>query len=247
MAHIVVISDLQIPYHDRKAVDAVIEYIAHAAPSKVVNVGDELDAPQPSRWNKALAGEYAGDLQKHIEENYYLQETILEASGFNYEIMRSNHVDRIETYVKRYAPALGSLAALKTEQLLGYDELGITYHRTIADLAPGWVLAHGDEGGMSQVAGSTALSLAKRVGKSVACGHTHRAGFQHHNEGYSGRLHRQLYGLEVGHLMDIKKAHYLKSGAANWQQAIGELYVDGREVTPVLRLIKNGKLGGPVS
>jgi hypothetical protein len=34
--------------------------------------------------------------------------------------------------------------------------------------------------------------------------------------------------------MDQKKASYLKGGIANWQQAIGVLYIDSQKVTPKL-------------
>jgi hypothetical protein len=30
-----------------------------------------------------------------------------------------------------------------------YADLGITYHKQMYEFAPGWLLAHGDEGGLS--------------------------------------------------------------------------------------------------
>ena len=62
----------------------------------------------------------------------------------------------------------------------------------------------GDEGNMSQHAGITALNLAKKWGKSVLCGHTHRLGMSAYAEGVGGH-YRALYGIEVGNLMDRKK------------------------------------------
>jgi len=237
-----ILSDMQIPYHDQRALDNVLEFLVNEQFDYIYNVGDELDAPQPSRWNKSMAGEYAGTLQKHIETNYYIQEQIALLSDNRYAIMRSNHVDRIETYIRRYAPAFGALDVLKIESLLGYDELGIQYFRQPAQIAPGWVLAHGDEAGLIRTAGGTALSLARKLGQSVVCGHTHRAGIQHEHPYFNGRTLRQLWGMEVGNLMDMKKAQYLKAGGANWQQAIGELVVDGRHVTPKLHFIQGGKI-----
>ncbi len=67
MKRVVVLSDLQIPYQDNKAVDATIDFIADYKPDELWCVGDELDAPEPSRWNKGMAGEYAGTLQQGID------------------------------------------------------------------------------------------------------------------------------------------------------------------------------------
>jgi hypothetical protein len=63
------------------------------------------------------------------------------------------------------------LRALTVESLLEFEQLGITYHRRPYELAPEWLLVHGDEGGMSQEPGRTALRLANKFGKSVVCGH----------------------------------------------------------------------------
>jgi hypothetical protein len=48
--------------------------------------------------------------------------------------------------------------------------------------------------------------------------------------GVNGRL-KTVYGIEVGHLMDIRKASYLKAHSANWQQGIGIVHVNDRKVT----------------
>jgi predicted phosphodiesterase len=240
---VVVLSDIQYPYHDPKAIKEVISFIKHEKPTEVWCVGDELDAPQPSRWNKGMAGEYTDTLQEDIDGLYNLMLDIREALGWRkkFIIQRSNHTDRIETYIKKYAPALTSLRANKVEDLLGYDELKIDYLHKFKELLPGWVMAHGDEGRAVQVPGSTAMSLAKKLGKSVVCGHTHKLGLQHETTGLYGK-NKSLYGLEVGHLMDIKQASYLTSGIANWHQGIGVLIEHNRKVTPYAVPIVDGKI-----
>jgi hypothetical protein len=134
-----------------------------------------------------------------------------------------------------------SIKSLEIEQLLGYDKLGVTYLHKMHELMPGWVMAHGDEGALNRAPGATALNLAKRLGKSVVCGHTHRVGLQHETTGFYGKTHT-LYGLEVGHMMDIKQASYLTSGSANWQTGIGILVQDGTNVTPFAVPIVNGEV-----
>jgi hypothetical protein len=72
-----------------------------------------------------------------------------------------------------------------------------------------------------------------RHGKSVVCGHTHRAGLAAYTASSGGKIGHTLYGLEVGNLMDFKSAKYLKGGSGNWQQGFGILYVNNKKVSPV--------------
>ena len=232
---IVVLPDTQNPYHDRKYVNALISFIKDYQPDELAHVGDGLDSPEPSRWNKGMAGEYADTLQKSINDFNLMMWQFREALGDGkpFHFKMGNHDERIETYVARYAPALGSLDALKFDTLTGLSDPGleVEVHRGLYDIAPGWVMAHGHEASLSRIPGSTAMGLARKIGKSVVCGHTHRVGLQHETTGYNGKT-RTIYGLEVGHAMDMSQAAYLKYGGANWQQGFAILKTDGRRTWP---------------
>jgi len=240
---VVVLSDLQIPYQDNTAVDATLDFIRDYKPDELWCVGDELDAPEPSRWNKGMLGEYADTLQDSIDLTNEIMSDYKTALGKNkpFYVQRSNHTDRIDTYMRKFAPAFSSLTSLKIEELLGYKKLGINYLHKMHELLPGWVMAHGDEGALNRAPGATALNLAKRLGKSVVCGHTHRVGLQHETTGFYGKTNT-LYGLEVGHMMDMAQASYLTSGSANWQQGIGILVQTGNKVTPFAVPIVDGQV-----
>jgi len=238
---IVIIPDLQIPYHDMRALNAMWEFVEKFRPTTLACVGDEIDSPQVSRWTKALAGEYEPTLQKHLDITHGVMLNFRQAIGKGeFHVMRSNHGDRIENYVKRYAPGLSSLTALRIDALLRYEEIGVTYHRKPYELAPGWLLMHGDEGRLYATPGATALGLARKSGRSVVCGHTHRAGLIHWTEGTPGHT-RTRWGLEVGHGMHTGKAGYLRL-AGDWQQAMGVLTVDGGTVIPELVPVVNGRI-----
>ena len=128
MKRVVVLSDLQIPYQDNKTVDAVIDFVKYYKPDELWCVGDELDAPEPSRWNKGMAGEYASTLQQGIDDTKEIVSRFKKALGRKpFYIQRSNHTDRIDTYIRKYAPAFSSLKSLEIEELLGYNFLGIIY------------------------------------------------------------------------------------------------------------------------
>jgi len=227
MERIVVVSDLQIPYHDPRAVYNLIDFIKRYKPDRVVSIGDEIDLPQVSKWEKGRMGEYAGTIGKDRDATVKILEQLRVT-----DVIRSNHTDRLFNYIASYAPGLYGIPELQLENFLRLPELGITYWRKPMPIAPNWVAVHGDHGRISQVAGQTALKQALQHGKSLVCGHTHRLGLSSVTEASGGIVGRIVTGLEVGNLMDFKKAHYTH-GSANWQQGFGLLYVDGRNVTPV--------------
>lgn len=232
MRSILILPDLQIPFHDKGYIKVMEKFIKNFAPDEVGQIGDFLDQPEPSRWNKGTAGEYEPTLQKSINTG----KEIIERLTIDW-IKLGNHDERIEVYVNRYAPALANLEALRYENLLDMAALGVAYHRKPFEVAPGWLAAHGHEGSLSPVSGRTAFGLASQFDKSVVCGHTHRAGVVGRTIGYRART-RTIYGMEVGHGMDTRNAHYIK-GTANWQKAFGILYVEGKQVGHQLVMVEN--------
>lgn len=242
-----VVPDLQIPYHDPRFVDRIVYEACFA--DGVLCVGDESDSPEPSRWNKGTAGEYTGTLEAGLVATHKTMARLVDALGPHrgaFHVMRSNHQERVDKYISRYAPALADLAPLGWEALMGYGQpssltgktLDITFHRRPFEFARGWVLAHGDEGSLIQTAGGTAMGLAKRWGKSVVCGHTHRAGLQHNHLMVNGKVGVELFGIEVGHGMDIKKAGYLRAGYGNWQKAYAWMEIVNGKVQPNLVIVR---------
>ena len=201
MRRVWIISDLQVPFHDRKAVDAVAQCIADmkGPEDTVLTIGDEMDMQTISRWSQGTALEWERSIGKDRDA------TVQVLKDLQVEhVIRSNHTDRLYNQIMRRLPGLLGLPEIELKNFLRLPELGITFHEEAFPVAPGWVAMHGDEAGVSQIAGQTAQGLSKKVG---------------------------LYGFEVGNLMDMGKAKYAKTH--NWQAGFGLLYVDGPRVTPV--------------
>ena len=232
MKKIVVISDLQVPYHDERAVRNVASFIKRFKPDQVITIGDEIDLPQISRWTEGTPGWFeqslGADRDATVEILWDLQVT---------DMIRSNHTDRLYNVIMKKIPAFLALPELKFEKFMKLDELGIKFHRKPLEFAPDWIAIHGDEGSVKPTPGLTALDAAHKHGKSVVCGHTHRAGQSAFTEASGGVLGRILRGVEVGNLMDFKKAGYTK-GVANWQQAFAVFYVDKKTVTNTIVYIE---------
>lgn len=237
---IVCLPDYQIPYHDAALVKLLAAFVGAVQPSKVIHVGDFMDEPEPSRWTKGAAGEYAGTLAESFEVGRNALADLRSRFDGPIHLKVGNHDRRVSEYIRRYAPALACFNELRLESLLTAEALGVTIEHNIFDVAPGWVCAHGDEGGLSSKAGETALKLAVSVGKSVVCGHTHRAALLPASTGYNGKT-RTIYGMEVGNAMKLGTGTgYLRKGAANWQHALGVLRVRGNKVHPQVIFVEDG-------
>jgi hypothetical protein len=242
---IVIMPDVQAPLHDVALVEKFTRFLGDYAPDELAQVGDFTDSTEISRWVRGKKGEFAGDLQYGFDTSSAILHNIREVFDGRFRIVRSNHDDRLESYIDACAPGLSGLRALTLEHLAGFNEFGVEFIRDeVVELANGWVMAHGDEGSLSPVAGKTAFGLAKnKFGVSTVCGHTHRAGMTSESTGYNGAIRNVLTGLEVGHFMDLTKADYLKKKgvAANWQQAFGILEIHGDRVYPRLITVQDGR------
>ena len=224
----VLISDMQVPYHDKRALKNITTFVKDFKPTAVATVGDEMDMQTISKWSRGTIMEYEKSIGADRDETC----RILEELGVSH-MARSNHTDRLFNYVSLKAPGLLGMPELTIEKFFRMEELGITYHEDPYEIAPDWLLMHGDEGSQNSTAGITALNLAKRTNKSVVCGHTHRQAVVPFTQSHGSDNSRTIYGFETGNLMDWNQAKYIKGGLFNWQKGFGILYIDGKTVTPV--------------
>lgn len=239
MKRTVIVPDLQVPYHDAVAVRNVAAFIKAYRPDSVVILGDEIDLPMISKWEEAKMGWFEqtlhDDREEAIEVLWSLTEYAKEA-----HVTRSNHTDRLYNVIMRKIPAFLALPELRYDKFMRFDELGISYHKKPYQIAKGWIAIHGDEGSISPHAGMTALGHARKMGQNVICGHTHRAGQSAFSEASGGVLRRVHRGVDAGHLMDLKQAHYTR-GTANWQQSITIMTEDAKGVqTDLINIEKDG-------
>lgn len=241
---IVVVSDTQIPFDDRKALRAVVRFIGDIQPDEVVHIGDLMDYPTPSRWTKGTAEEFS---QRIKPDSAQAKARFLAPLRAVYDgpvgVHRGNHDQRPEEYLHRYAPALVEYAEqFRFENLLDFDGFGVTVLPEFYKIAPRWVSTHGHRGGvrLTQKAGDSAYNAMMRFNASVIIGHTHRQGIKPHTLGYGGNQ-TTLWSMEVGNLMNMKLAQYLKGATANWQSGFALLTVEGSHVKPELVPIVGGR------
>lgn len=229
-----IIPDMQIPHHDRKFVDRLLQVAADLQPTGVIFIGDNVDCTAPAVWNKGTAEEFAGTLQQEFDIWHDVATRLRKDYDGFVGVHMGNHEKRITRYLRDKAPALSSLESLRLENLMSLAEFDFIRLPDNYDVAPGWITHHGDYASLSDIAGRTASNYSQKVGKSVVIGHTHRAGIIAESYGYNSRW-KWRYGVEVGHAMDTKKAGYT-NGVANWQKAfcVLENYDNGKYVVPKL-------------
>ena len=235
MKKILVIPDLQIPLHDEHVVRNVIKFAKSFKADQTVTLGDEMDMTELGRWSEGKAEWFA----QTLDDNRNMTVDILWDLGVT-DVIRSNHTDRLYNQISCKIPALGSLPELRFEKFLKFDELGIKFHRDEMNIAPGWVAVHGDHTPIKPQGGLSALEGARRRGKNVISGHTHRAGRSSFTEASGGRIGRVLQGIECGHIMAPHKASYTH-GVMNWQQAFAIMYVQDKNVqVDLIHIEKDG-------
>lgn len=237
MKRIVILSDLQLPFEDQRALRNVIRFIGEYSPDEVYQIGDLMDYPTPSRWSQGTRDEYAQLVKEHSE---YGKRNFLAPLRKAYDgpigVLEGNHDERPRVYLTRQAPALAEFEdVVKFEKLLDFDGFGVDRTPAFHLVGPETILLHGHEvKGMSQIAGTTAYNHAAKCGANVVMGHVHRLGIRRHTSGYIGGKPTVRWGFEVGNLMDASKAQYLGAGGvANWQSGFGILYVGKYDVSPV--------------
>jgi hypothetical protein len=169
----------------------------------------------------------------NIHEDRQLTQEVLTYLGVT-DVVGSNHGIRLYKSIKRRLPSFLNLPEMQYERFMGYDKLGIKFAPQGIDWAPGWIAVHGDTFPISQVPGQTALNGARRHGKSVVCGHTHRLGQTAFTEASKGQFGRTVWGVEVGCMVSLSSSGMAYTrGYANWQTGFAVAYVHERKVQVV--------------
>jgi len=225
----IILSDLQLPYHHKRAMGAVCNMLADRAADIVElhQVGDFFDFCAVSTYSRGTPKEDGKRLQHEIDVAERVMGDLAKAYPGLKTRIKGNHDDRLDKYLAGPARGLQGLRALDYDTLTlaqQYDWYTMPEPYTIG---PDTVSVHGLA--VRSKAGYTAHAHLDKLAGNVIHGHTQRAGLVYRTLG-----RQQRWAMEVGCLMDRSQASYLACGAADWQLAIGALYCDGNRTTPVL-------------
>lgn len=222
-----ILSDIQIPYHDSAMLGEFIYRVRFSNPTSLTVIGDFIDLPMISRWNKDTIKEYTESLHEHTKEAKAVLRNLSSAVDCPLYFHIGNHEERLSYYVKKYAPGLASLPSMKLENMLDFkgNRVAIAGDYHLIDSA--FVTTHGHLGRLARQSGQTALGVAKRINMNVVCGHSHRLGIAWESSGVAELgTRRTVWGMEVGHMMDIATVGYQRDKVLNWQSGYGLVSVD---------------------
>jgi UDP-2,3-diacylglucosamine pyrophosphatase LpxH len=230
------ISDLHIPYQDRKTLKATTKLIKDMQPDIIVLGGDIGDFYGVSQYDKNP--KRANRMQKEVDEVISILEEITGISpNSRFIYLEGNHENRMQRYLWKN-PELSDLRSLEVPNLLDLNRLGIEYRKDF--MYKGFLFKHGDY--VNKYSANKELEVE---GVSGMSGHTHR-NMMVSKTTRAGEM--AWYG--IGHLSDPVKAEYVDH--ANWQQGIAVVHFTKQgkrfHVTqiPIVdnKFLYNGKLYG---
>lgn len=227
-----ILSDMHIPYHDRKVLATALEYGRRRKPDTVVLLGDVADHFACSFWqNDPRERDFARERHMVMEFLSYLRELFPKA----YVVYKlGNHEDRLERYMRVKAPELIGLECLEFPHLYNLPKLGIS---CIGDNRPIRIgklnLIHGHE---YKFAISNPVNPARGLylrGKAHAiCGHFHQTS-QHSEKSLEEKV---TSCWSLGCLCDIHPEYRPLNG---WSHGFGYVQIsdDGAFQVDNLRII----------
>lgn len=244
---VLVLPDMQVPYHDEKTMNAVEQFMADYTWDEYINLGDFMDFDCISHHNK---GKPKNLENKRLEKDYDVANEILDRHQrlirkrnpkAKFVLLEGNHEYRAERLIEEI-PQLDGL--INVEKNLRLQERGFKYVKCYSD-GEDYVIgnAHFHHGLYTND-----LHAKKHVaawGSNIFYGHLHDI------QGYSMVLKgedKTIVGQSMGCLCRYDQ-QYMKGRPSRWQQAIGvfEFLPDGMFSYYVLRIFKhrfsfNGKI-----
>ena len=192
---VLVIGDLQIPFHDPKAVKLALNFAKDLRPDKVILNGDIMDCYEISDFVRSPM--IKADFNDEIEETYSFILDLKRACPRAKIIwVEGNHEFRLKKYLMTRAKELVGLkrAKIRLEDLLDFKKFGIDYiqnkpgaskHGDVYTKIGELHIGHWDM--VRQWGGFTAKNLLDRKGVSIMQSHTHRMG-SHYRTWVGGKI-----------------------------------------------------------
>ncbi len=232
------VPDIHAPFHDMKAIKALIAFSKWWKPDYIYFMGDVVDFYAISSFTKDPSR--ALELQWEIDEAKKVMKLICNSAPTAHKyFIRGNHEARLQKFLWTRAAELSQLRGLQLEILLDLHGLGITYYKQGRTKFRGTVLKHGDL--VRKFTCYTAKGEFEATGVSGVSVHTHRLGL------YSITTEAgDFTWMECGHLCDVEQ-EYLDGKVPNWQQGFGiGWYKQGsrRFDTQPIKIIKHKAMYG---
>lgn len=216
---VIVLSDLQLPFEDKRAVDAVEQYMADHKWDEWIQVGDFMDFNYISKWTannlKVITGTTFIDDYKYANEFLDRQQKIVRKNNpkAKFTLIEGNHDMRPERVIEKDPRYEGMI---EFENNLKLKQRGINF---VKFWTKGEIYTVGNA---SFIHGRFtnqyhAAKTAARYGTNIFYGHTHDV--QSHSAVRLGS-DKTFVGQSLGCLCRYDLS-YTQGAPTNWQQAFG--------------------------
>ncbi len=235
---VIAIPDLQVPFHDTKALAVVLKYLSTLRIDEVVLMGDFMDIFCLSSHSDGKPGQLEGH---KIFEEYEIGNKILDQiegavrkrnKKCKITFLEGNHEFRVERYYDKFPVLRGQM---DIDKELRFKERDIKFVRCYRDGAVHKIgnayFTHGLYTG-----GNHAKKHVDNFGVNIFYGHTHDVCSQSRVLWGNDKT---IVGQSLGCLCDYRQS-YIKGNPTNWQQAFGIFYMlpDGFFTYYVPRIFK---------
>jgi predicted phosphodiesterase len=233
-AKCLVLSDVHIPFYDKRALITALNYGIHRGADTVVLIGDIADCFAVSFWEKdPRKRDFPGEI-KAVREFLGVVRNLFKKARIVFKF--GNHEDRYERYMKVKAPELLGVEAFELGSLLQLDHFGMIEVKDNRPIRLGKLnMIHGHE---YQFAISNPVNPARGLflrGKAHSlCGHFHQSS-QHSEKTLEQKV---LSTWSLGALCDLHPSY---RPINNWSHGFAFAEVDKDGVFSVQNLrIVNG-------
>lgn len=216
-----VLPDTQIPYHDERAISAVLKYAKQHYYDGCIQLGDFMDWDFCSRWTADNARKAEGQrfLSEYIHGNAVLDEIQDAVRANNPDahliVIEGNHDWRIQNVIDK-TPFLEGL--IDVEKNLRFDERNAVFWRYWVHRKPVIIgkahFIHGDYIGTHH-----AKKHADSYGRSMFYGHTHT--LQAYTKTQLAEDSVQCWSLGTLSRFDLE---YMGARPSSWQQGFAEFF-----------------------
>uniref|UniRef100_A0A6H1ZJI9 Uncharacterized protein n=1 Tax=viral metagenome TaxID=1070528 RepID=A0A6H1ZJI9_9ZZZZ len=171
---ILIINDLQRPFHDQKTLTAVENFWDEFKPNLEIYNGDIVDLYTISSFDTNPSRRFY--LQDELDDTYgWLGHRVQKNPSARRIEDDGNHEDRLRRLLWKHGHELNSLRALDLSELLHLNDLGIEHldYSSVIDFL-GYRIEHGYKTTQSKAyPTNTSRWMAIATGSSGLCGHTH--------------------------------------------------------------------------
>lgn len=235
------VGDLQIPYHDKRAVDLFFKVMKWWKPNAIDATGDIDDQLEYSSFSdgttdeffnklkkeKQLEGETDGEFKRRVSPIPFIKSNAMGAHEF-YSALRydhkesdlhaslGNHCGRIFKYIDKKAPDY--IEQVTPNMLWGLDDLGISWRYYEDEPLERFGGIHVHHGATTTTTGLAVKSDIESYQISLARGHDHRGGVVYKSYPLANRT---LVGLGTGHLCNPKAYGLRYTINPSWELGFG--------------------------